>query len=148
MGKEPVTLPVDTSRAWRRHPNVTVKRGPKGMVEPGPGSGDRARGDRRAGDPGPGERCTGTTSMTTFLWSALRSAGVRDPAEVALVVLEQNGTFSILRAGEHIHPAALTGCVAPTSCGPDWTASRRPAPVLSRVRSPSQFRGVRPTVNR
>ncbi len=43
------------------------------------------------------------------LWSALRSAGVRDPAEVALVVLEQNGKFSILRTGEQIHPAALTG---------------------------------------
>ena len=43
------------------------------------------------------------------LWSALRSAGVTDPADVALLVLEQNGRFSILRAGETIHPAALTG---------------------------------------
>lgn len=43
------------------------------------------------------------------LWSALRAAGVRNPAEVALAVLEQNGRFSVLRKGEPIHPAALTG---------------------------------------
>lgn len=43
------------------------------------------------------------------LWSALRSAGVRDPHEVALVVLEQTGRFSVLRRGEPVHPAALTG---------------------------------------
>ncbi|MEZ5184462.1 MAG: DUF421 domain-containing protein [Candidatus Nanopelagicales bacterium] len=43
------------------------------------------------------------------LWSALRGAGVRNPADAALVVLEQNGRFSVLRAGEPIHPAALTG---------------------------------------
>ncbi len=43
------------------------------------------------------------------LWAALRAAGVRDPHEVALVVLEQTGRFSVLRRGEHVHPAALTG---------------------------------------
>lgn len=43
------------------------------------------------------------------LWGALRAAGVRSPAEVALVVLEKSGRFSVLRTGEPIHPAALTG---------------------------------------
>lgn len=43
------------------------------------------------------------------LWSALRSAGIRDPSEVALVVLEQAGRFSVFRTGEPIHPVALTG---------------------------------------
>ena len=43
------------------------------------------------------------------LWSALRSAGVRDPQEVALAVLEPTGRFSVIRAGEDIHEAALTG---------------------------------------
>lgn len=43
------------------------------------------------------------------LWGALRGSGVRDPKEVALVVLEQTGTFSIFRTGVPIHPAALTG---------------------------------------
>ena len=28
---------------------------------------------------------------------------------MALAILEQNGRFSVLRAGEKIHPAALTG---------------------------------------
>ncbi len=45
----------------------------------------------------------------SVLWSVLRAAGVRAPAEVSLVVLEQNGKFSVLRRGETIHPAALTG---------------------------------------
>lgn len=45
----------------------------------------------------------------SVLWSALRSAGVRNPEDVALAILEQNGRFSVLRAGEKIHPAALTG---------------------------------------
>lgn len=43
------------------------------------------------------------------LWAALRAAGVRDPHDVALVVLEQTGRFSVLRRGEPLHPAALTG---------------------------------------
>ncbi len=43
------------------------------------------------------------------LWSVLRAHGIRSPAEVALVVLEKNGSFSVLRSGSDIHPAALTG---------------------------------------
>ena len=43
------------------------------------------------------------------VWTALRSAGVRDPAEVALVVLEATGQLSVIRAGDPIHPAMLTG---------------------------------------
>ena len=43
------------------------------------------------------------------LWSALRSAGVRSPDEVALAVLEANGQLSVIRAGEPVHPALLTG---------------------------------------
>lgn len=43
------------------------------------------------------------------LWAALRAAGVQDPHDVALVVLEQTGRFSVLRRGEPVHPAALTG---------------------------------------
>ena len=43
------------------------------------------------------------------LWSVLRQAGIRSYAEVALVVLERNGRFSVLRTGEPIHPAALAG---------------------------------------
>ncbi len=40
---------------------------------------------------------------------AIDPAGVRNPEDVALAILEQNGRFSVLRAGEKIHPAALTG---------------------------------------
>jgi uncharacterized membrane protein YcaP (DUF421 family) len=43
------------------------------------------------------------------LWSALRAAGVRSPDEVALVVLEQTGRFSVLRSDRPVHTAALTG---------------------------------------
>ena len=43
------------------------------------------------------------------LWSALRSAGVSDPREVALVVLEPHGQFSVLRSGSPIHASALVG---------------------------------------
>ncbi|GAA1477325.1 hypothetical protein GCM10009623_17710 [Nocardioides aestuarii] len=43
------------------------------------------------------------------LWAALRAAGVHDPHDVALVVLEQTGRFSVLRRGEPLHPAVLTG---------------------------------------
>ena len=43
------------------------------------------------------------------LWSVLRQAGIRSYAEVALVVLERNGRFSVLRTGEPIHPSALAG---------------------------------------
>lgn len=43
------------------------------------------------------------------LWAALRAQGVRSPAEVALVVLEQSGRFSVLRADQPVHPAALSG---------------------------------------
>ena len=43
------------------------------------------------------------------LWSALRSAGVTDPREVALVVLEPHGQFSVLRSGSPIHASALAG---------------------------------------
>lgn len=45
----------------------------------------------------------------TALWTALRSAGVCRPEEVALVVLEASGRFSVLRTGAPIHPALLTG---------------------------------------
>ena len=43
------------------------------------------------------------------LWRALRAAGVRGPQEVALVVLEQNGAITVLRADAPVHAAALTG---------------------------------------
>ena len=43
------------------------------------------------------------------VWSALRSAGVRNPAEVALVILEATGQLAVIRAGEPIHPTMLTG---------------------------------------
>lgn len=43
------------------------------------------------------------------LWSVLRQHGIRSYAEVALVVLERSGRFSVLRTGEPIHPAALAG---------------------------------------
>jgi uncharacterized membrane protein YcaP (DUF421 family) len=43
------------------------------------------------------------------LWSALRGAGIRTPAEVALAVVESNGRFSVLRTGAQIDPAVLTG---------------------------------------
>ena len=45
----------------------------------------------------------------SVLWSALRGAGVRTPDEVALVVVEPDGRFTVLRTGEEVHPAALTG---------------------------------------
>ena len=43
------------------------------------------------------------------LWSALRGAGISSPREVALVVVEQDGGFTVLRRGQEVHPAALTG---------------------------------------
>lgn len=43
------------------------------------------------------------------LWSALRLNGVAHPSEVALVVLERGGKFSVVREGRELHPAALTG---------------------------------------
>lgn len=43
------------------------------------------------------------------LWSALRGAGIASPREVALVVVEQDGGFTVLRRGQEVHPAALTG---------------------------------------
>ncbi len=45
----------------------------------------------------------------SVLWSALRCAGVRGPHEVSLVVVEPDGRFSVLKVGETVHPAALTG---------------------------------------
>lgn len=43
------------------------------------------------------------------LWSALRLSGVSHPSQVALVVLERGGRFSVVREGQEVHPAALTG---------------------------------------
>ncbi len=43
------------------------------------------------------------------LWAALRAAGIRAPDEVALVVLEQTGRFSVLRSDAPVHPGALAG---------------------------------------
>lgn len=43
------------------------------------------------------------------LWAALRQSGVVHPSQVALVVLERGGRFSVMRTGEEIHPAVLTG---------------------------------------
>lgn len=43
------------------------------------------------------------------LWGALRRRGVSHPQDVALVVLEPDGSFSVLRNDQEIHPAALTG---------------------------------------
>ncbi len=43
------------------------------------------------------------------LWSALRRAGIASPSEVALAVVEQDGGFTVLRHGQEVHPAALTG---------------------------------------
>lgn len=45
----------------------------------------------------------------TSLWTALRAAGISAPRQVALAVLEPTGRFSVLRAGEPVHEAALTG---------------------------------------
>ncbi|ANH38654.1 hypothetical protein I601_2229 [Nocardioides dokdonensis FR1436] len=45
----------------------------------------------------------------SVLWSELRGAGVRTPQEVAVVVVEPDGRFSVLRRDEEVHPAALTG---------------------------------------
>ncbi len=44
-----------------------------------------------------------------LLWSVLRGAGVRNLGEVSLLVFERTGRFSVLRTGEPIHPAALSG---------------------------------------
>ncbi|QOQ38590.1 DUF421 domain-containing protein [Trueperella pecoris] len=41
------------------------------------------------------------------LWMALRQAGVRNDDEVAAVVLEPNGSFSVLRRGVPIDPRIL-----------------------------------------
>lgn len=43
------------------------------------------------------------------LWSALRRNGVSRPQDAALVILERDGHISVVRAGQEIHPAALTG---------------------------------------
>ena len=43
------------------------------------------------------------------LWAVLRGAGVRSLDEVALVVLERSGSFSVLRVGEPVGGEALTG---------------------------------------
>ena len=43
------------------------------------------------------------------LWGALRRNGVAHPQEAALVILERDGRFSVLRRDQEIHPAALTG---------------------------------------
>lgn len=54
----------------------------------------------------------------TALWSALRRAGVSDPAQVALAVLERDGHISVLRAGAPLHPAVLTGVRQATELRP------------------------------
>lgn len=43
------------------------------------------------------------------LWAALRQNGVVHPSQVALVVLERGGRFSVMRTADEIHPAVLTG---------------------------------------
>lgn len=43
------------------------------------------------------------------LWGTLRARGISDPADVALMVMESNGHFSVIRRGTTIHPDALTG---------------------------------------
>lgn len=43
------------------------------------------------------------------LWAALRRAGVGDPSQVALAVLERDGHISVLRTDAPLHPAVLTG---------------------------------------
>ncbi len=45
----------------------------------------------------------------SLMWAALRGAGIRNLHDVALVILEQNGRFSVLRNDAPIHRAALTG---------------------------------------
>ncbi len=45
----------------------------------------------------------------TALWAALRGAGVTHPHEVALVILEASGRFSVLKQGQGLHPALLNG---------------------------------------
>lgn len=45
----------------------------------------------------------------TALWSALRQGGIVHPDQVALVVLERGGRLSVMRAGQPVHPAVLTG---------------------------------------
>lgn len=43
------------------------------------------------------------------LWARLRLAGVRSPAEVALLTLESTGQISLIRAGQPIDPRLLFG---------------------------------------
>lgn len=43
------------------------------------------------------------------LWSALRRAGVGDPSQVALAILERDGHISVIPEGTPLHPAVLTG---------------------------------------
>ena|SRR5689334_2877389 len=43
------------------------------------------------------------------LWATLRQAGVRAPSDVGLVVLEQDGSISVLRSDQPVHRQALEG---------------------------------------
>lgn len=43
------------------------------------------------------------------LWSALRGAGIGSPREVALAIVEQDGRFTVLRRGQEVDAAVLTG---------------------------------------
>lgn len=43
------------------------------------------------------------------VYAAVRGAGLRTPHDAALVVLERNGRFSVIRGGAPIDPATLTG---------------------------------------
>lgn len=43
------------------------------------------------------------------LWARLRTAGVRHRDEVRLVILEGNGSLTVVRRGESIDPELLVG---------------------------------------
>lgn len=66
------------------------------------------------------------------LWSALRRAGVGDPSQVALAILERDGHISVIREARPCTRRSSPACGTPRSC------------VLSSVRSRGRSRPARP----
>ncbi|MGB3829668.1 MAG: YetF domain-containing protein [Ornithinimicrobium sp.] len=58
--------------------------------------------------------------------SRLRLAGVRHPREVAAVILEPNGTISVLRRGQTIDPHLLSGVVGASQVPPELLSMPTP----------------------
>ena len=58
------------------------------------------------------------------LWAALRAAGVRDPGEVAVAVVERTGRLSVLRSGVPIDPRVLDGVEGSEAIPPELLAGR------------------------